>query len=109
MAKKNKNDFCYLGDEAEMRFVKSLIEDGKLYLKVHSMLKPDLFSNPTLKEIVKIMKTYYDERGVIATYKDIEYNLKDSTDDDMVLLQHKKIFTQLKGEELRDGQVTATE
>ena len=109
MAKKVKNDFCYLGDEAEMRFVKSLIEDGKLYLKVHSMLKPDLFSNPTLKEIVKIMKSYYDERGVIATYKDIEYNLKDSTDDDMMLLQHKKIFTQLKGEELRDGQVTATE
>lgn len=109
MVKREKNDFYYLGEGAELRFVKTLLEDGKLFIELNPILKPDMFTNPTLQVFVKEMKKYYSERGLPASYRDLEYILKDSDIDLVTEAHYKRTYKLLNSEELNDGQSLATE
>lgn len=104
-----KDTLGFLGETAQYRIVKSLIENKQLFMEVHPYLKADLFTDKGLKEIISILNDKYDSKGFIPGYKDLEVILKDQSKTDEELAQCREAFKRLRSEELVDGMASATE
>lgn len=110
MAKKiDKSSLNYLGDEAQMKLVKSLIEDKELFANVYPILNESQFTEPNLIQIVKYLKTFYSQTMCVPSYKDIEIFLKETAKDQDSINKLRSVFVRLRGDELNDGQKTATD
>lgn len=110
MVKKiDKSSLNYLGDEAQMKLVKSLIEDKELFANVYPILNESQFTEPNLIQIVKYLKTFYSQTMCVPSYKDIEIFLKDTAKDQDSINKLRSVFVRLRGDELNDGQKTATD
>lgn len=104
-----KDTLAYLGEGAQLRIVKSIIEDSKLFINTHSYLNENSFTVPEIKQLVHVMNKFYDEKGLVPTYKDLEYTLKDACKTDAEISIYKDLISKLKSDNLIDGMATATE
>ena len=105
----DKNSLNYLGDEAQMKLVKSLIEDKELFTNVYPILNENQFTEPNLILIVTYLKTFYSQTMCVPSYKDIEMYLKSISKEQDKMNQLRSVFSRLKSDELNDGQKTATD
>ena len=105
----DKNSLNYLGDEAQMKLVKSLIEDKELFANVYPILNENQFTEPNLILIVTYLKTFYSQTMCVPSYKDIEMYLKSISKEQDKMNQLRSVFSRLKSDELNDGQKTATD
>ncbi len=105
-----KKDLEYFGDGLQYRFVKSLIESPSIFVEVEHYLNPDLFNDPGLVSIIRVMKDFYRTKGRTASYRDLEYHLKDLAKTQDSLDETYTAFKKIKDEEsLFDGLETAKE
>ena len=109
MPKITKKDLEYFGEGLQYRFVKSLIEDPTTFSEIEGYISPDHFSDPGLQAIVKIMKSFYEEKGKTPGYRDLEYYLKEKVKTQDELNVAYKAYSQVKNEELLEGMGTAAE
>lgn len=107
--KVNKTNLGFVGVKGQMRAVKSIIEDKQLFVQVHPYLNPEAFTEEGLKAIIRTLNEYYDTKGMVATYKDLEYLLKGKAKTDEELNDARSILTQLSSENLLEGMDTSTE
>lgn len=96
------------GETMPYKLVKSFIESPSNFIQVEPFLKPEYFDKP-LSALVKVVKDYYKDKGVVPGYADIEYyakaNLKKEEDRDMVYTAFKKV----KDSKMSDGIDTAAD
>ena len=74
--RKEIKDFGYLGREAQLKIVKALFEDPKLFNEIYPVLDPNYFSEQPLRMITGLFKDYYKEKGLIPSYNAILLLLK---------------------------------
>lgn len=84
-----RKDLSYLGTNGERAFLKSVVENHKLFLEIEPFLKDTLFADTASKEIIKIIKSQYTEKGQFSSWRDIEYQLKDraKTEEEMIMFR----------------------
>lgn len=72
-----KSTLEYLGVDYEYKLLKILIEDGKFFACIESILDQNSFSKPEFREIVRIMKDLYHEScGAPLTYDVLDVTIK---------------------------------
>lgn len=74
--RKEIKDLGYLGREAQLKIVKALFEDPKLFNEIYPVLDPNYFSEQPLRMIVGLFKDYYKDKGLIPSYNAILLLLK---------------------------------
>lgn len=74
--RKEIKDLGYLGREAQLKIVKALFEDPKLFNEIYPVLDPNYFSEQPLRMITGLFKDYYKEKGLIPSYNAILLLLK---------------------------------
>ena len=104
----NKDTLDFLGANAQYLIVKSLVENKTLFTQVQSYLNPAVFTEEPLGDIIKLIKSEYDQRGTIMSWKDIEYRLKEKIRTEDEMSKFKNAIIKLKAES-PEGQATATE
>lgn len=102
-----KNNLNFMGENGQLRFTKSLIENKTLFLQVYPYLDERLFTDEGCKIIVKLFKEFYKEKGMTPSYKDIESLIKKTavTEEDFGMLS--ETYSKLRSD--LEGQETATE
>lgn len=86
----------YYGSQFEYKFIKSLIENPDDFNEVASYLHPSDVSVPGLQEIVRQQLAFYDKKGRPATWKELEYLIKDKVDTEEKLRMVKDAFATTK-------------
>lgn len=104
-----KKDLEYFGDGLQYRFIKSLIEGPSSFAEVEGYINPDQFNDIGLTNIIKVMRSFYKEKGRTPTYTDLEYRLKSDIKDPTDLKLAHTAYKRLKSDELADGMDTAAE
>ena len=74
--RKEIKDLGYLGREAQLKIVKALFEDPKLFNEIYPIIDPNYFSEQPLRMIVGLFKDYYKDKGLIPSYNAILLLLK---------------------------------
>lgn len=102
----DKQTLAYLGEKAEYQFVKTLIENPGTFTQICTILNENIFTVEPLKDIVKILKSFYNEKGFTAKYKDVEIILKAKAKTDIESIKYRDTFSKLKDEDLLIGSET---
>lgn len=92
----NKNSLNYYGTQFEYKFIKSLIENPEDFNEISSYLHPSDVSDPGLQEMVRQMLAFNDKKGRPATWRELEYLIKDKVDTEEKLHQVKDAYAQTK-------------
>ena len=72
----DKSNLGYLGSEYQYRLVKSLIEEPGYFSSIYNIVEQNTFTEPILKQIVGVMKDYYQDNGHTPSYDGLGYILK---------------------------------
>ena len=93
----NTTTLGYLGTEFQMRLVKCFIEDQNFFASIASIVDQNMFSDETLRKIVRFMKERYETDEKVATYFELETLIRSKTSDavtvEMTLATLEKIKT----------------
>lgn len=103
----DKDTLDFLGENAQYGLVKSLIEDKQMFISVSSYLNPNIFTVEPLRNIVSMVKSEYDSKGMVLGWKDIEYRLKEKLRTSEEMATFKNAIGRLTKD--IEGQPTATE
>lgn len=99
-----------LGSLVPYKLVRSFIETPDTFSQVEGMVKPEYFDDdPGLAVVVKTIQGFYQEKGKVPNYADLEYyakrTVKDNGDYRMLYNAYKK----LRESKMLDGIDTAAE
>lgn len=93
----NTTTLGYLGTEFQMRLVKCFIEDQNFFASIASIVDQNMFSDETLRKIVRFMKERYETDEKVATYFELETLIRSKISDavtvEMTLATLEKIKT----------------
>ena len=71
MEKIDKNNLGYLGEDFQYKLVKTFIEEPRFFEKMEVIIDQNMFTESSLKNIVRIMKNYYKEKGVVGRHPEM--------------------------------------
>ena len=103
MAKIDKTNLKYLGEEFQYKLVKTFIECPSFFEKLESIVDQNMFTVNSLKNFVRILKDVYKKKGFVADYDLIDTILGDKNTDSVSLeiergeLQKTKLDVTLAG------------
>lgn len=106
---KNEKNLGFIGNGAEYRFVKSLIEDKTLMPEIFASLKEQAFTVDGLRKIIKYLKTRYTDGTEAVTYEDIKYHFKGELKNEEELNSVLDALVKMYSLEMIDGMTTAVE
>lgn len=69
----------YFSTEFQFDAVKALLEDSELMGQIYPVLDQNYFSEPSLRNIVAVIKEYYKETGRVPDYTTLKVKCKDKT------------------------------
>lgn len=85
MQKVDKNNLKYLGEDFQYKLVKTFIEEPKFFEKMEPLVNQNMFTEPSLRNIVRIMKDYMTEFSVTPDYGVIDMLLGNTNIDEIAL------------------------
>ena len=99
------------GEAFPYKLVKSFIESPGKFTEVEGFINPDLFEECGLGlgDLVKHIKSFYNEKGVVPGYADLEYYIKDRVKDRGDLNAIYNAFKKVKEDKMSEGIDTAAE
>lgn len=68
MMRSDKNDLGYLGEEFQYKLIHFFMEDKEFFKDLSQIIDQNMFTNPTLKIFVGVMKEYYEQEEVVPSY-----------------------------------------
>ena len=67
-----KLDLKFLGLNYQQELVKCFIEDHQFFMSIEHIVDQNMFTDDTLRRIMGLIKSRYDETGTVATYRDLD-------------------------------------
>ena len=104
-----KDTLGYLGDYAQLKILKYLIDNPKHFIQLYKYINVESFTTPELKLMAKTIINLYEKNNTIPTYKDIEYVLKNECKTNEGLSVMKETFNKLYSDNINDGLSTVGE
>lgn len=84
MAQTSKKDLGYLGEDFQFKLVHEFLSDNEFFSELHDLVTPNEFTNPYLKDIVCIIKDWYDEFGLLIDYSNLKTKIRSKYTDYML-------------------------
>ena len=109
MEKIDKNNLGYLGEDFQYKLVKTFIEEPRFFEKMEVIVDQNMFTESSLKNIVRIMKNYYKEKGVVPDYSVINTILGTTNTDEISLQIERERLASIKNETSFSGYDTVKE
>lgn len=99
------------GDAFAYKLVKSFIESPTNFIEVESFVNPEAFETAGLglDIVVKQIKEFYKDKGVVPGYADLEYYIKDNIRDKGDRNAAYMAFSKIKEKKFTDGMDIAAE
>ena len=98
MEKIDKTKLGYLGAEFQYRLVKMFIEEPKYFEKMESIVDQNMFTENSLRNIVRIMKDEFSEHGNVPDYVTINTILGVNNTDNISLTIDRECLEKVKTE-----------
>jgi replicative DNA helicase len=98
MEKIDKTKLGYLGAEFQYRLVKMFIEEPKYFEKMESIIDQNMFTENSLRNIVRIMKDEFSEHGNVPDYVTINTILGVNNTDNISLTIDRECLEKVKTE-----------
>lgn len=96
MGQTNRKDIGYLGEEFQFRLIHHFMENKDCFKDLSSIIDQNMFTNPTLKLFVGLMKEHYERFEAVPSYDMMGIALRDKarseTDSEIYLATLDKIF-----------------
>jgi RecA/RadA recombinase len=103
MEKINKNDLGYLGVTFQYRLVKLFIEEPKFFEKMENIVNQNMFTENSLRNIVRIMKDNFNEYNSVPDYDTINAILGAKNSDNISLAIDRECLDKLRNETTLEG------
>lgn len=68
MAKVIKNNLGYLGVDFQFKLVKTFMEEPNFFRELYPIVDQNMFTDPTLKTFVGVLKEYFNNNDLIPSY-----------------------------------------
>lgn len=82
MAQRNRENLGYLGEDFQYKLVHEFIENHTFFEDLSPIIDQNMFTDPSLKTIVGVMKNYYEKYGNVPGYDNIGIELRDLSHSD---------------------------
>lgn len=96
-----KDNFGYLGEEYQFKLVNAFVLEPHFFQDINTIIDQNMFTQPTLKAVVGMMKDYYAKEGSVPGYDIIDIMLRDRArnEDDLeickgIILKLRKTSTE---------------
>lgn len=83
MAKTDKKDLEYLGQEFQYRLIHTFMSDKSFFKDLHSILDQNMFSDPNLRMYVGVMREYYETEEAVPSYDMMNILLREKSHNDI--------------------------
>ena len=93
----DKTDLKFLGEDFQYRFIKSLMEDNNLFRDLYSILDQNMFTNPSLKTYVGVMKNYYAKNEVFPSYEMMGIELNSIARNEADRMEYEELNKKIRG------------
>jgi replicative DNA helicase len=81
--KSDRKDLGYLGQEFQYKLIHTFMEDKNFFKDLHSIIDQNMFTDPTLKTYVGVMKEYYEKQEAVPSYEIMTIALNDKAYNDI--------------------------
>lgn len=68
----SKRDLGFLGEDFQYKFARELTDDKELFKDLNSVLDQNMFTDPSLKMYIGIMKEFYEKYDTVPSYDIIQ-------------------------------------
>lgn len=82
MAQRNRENLGYLGEDFQYKLVHEFIANHTFFEDLSPIIDQNMFTDPSLKTIVGVMKNYYEKYGNVPGYDNIGIELRDLSHSD---------------------------
>ena len=82
MAQRNRENLGYLGEDFQYKLVHEFIANHTFFEDLSPIIDQNMFTDPSLKAIVGVMKNYYEKYGNVPGYDNIGIELRDLSHSD---------------------------
>lgn len=65
---RNKQNLGYLGEEFQYKLIHTFMEDKEFFKDLNGIIDQNMFTNPSLKVFVGVMKEYYEKHETVPSY-----------------------------------------
>ena len=95
MAQKRR-DLGYLGETFQYRLTHEFMENHTFFEDLSSIIDQNMFTDPSLKTFVGVMKNYYEREGHVPSYDMIEVELRDISHSDKEIETYLAILEKVR-------------
>lgn len=90
MAKTDKKNLGYLGEDFQYKLVHTFMEDKEFFKDLNSIVDQNMFTDSTLKIYVGVMKEYYEREEAVPSYQMMGIVLNEKAHNDI----EQRIFSE---------------
>lgn len=95
MAQK-RSDLGYLGETFQYRLTHEFMENHTFFEDLSSIIDQNMFTDPSLKTFVGVMKNYYEREGHVPSYDMLEVELRDISHSDKEIETYLAILEKVR-------------
>lgn len=78
-----RKNLGYLGEDFQFKLVHTFMGDKNFFKDLHNIVDQNMFTNPTLKIVVGVLKEYYETEEVIPSYSMMKIALNNKARNDI--------------------------
>ena len=99
MARNDKQNLGYLGEEFQYKLIHTFMEDKEFFKDLNSIIDQNMFTNPSLKVFVGVMKEYYEKEEAVPSYTMMEIALNNKAHNDIEKETFKAVLNKIRDTE----------
>lgn len=99
MARNDKQNLGYLGEEFQYKLIHTFMEDREFFKDLNSIIDQNMFTNPSLKVFVGVMKEYYEKEEAVPSYTMMEIALNNKAHNDIEKETFKAVLNKIRDTE----------
>lgn len=99
MARNDKQNLGYLGEEFQYKLIHTFMEDREFFKDLNSIIDQNMFTNPSLKVFVGVMKEYYEKEEAVPSYTMMEIALNNKAHNDIEKETFKSVLIKIRDTE----------
>lgn len=82
LSRKDGKDLGFLGENFQYKLVRELTDDKELFKELSSVIDQNMFTDPSLKTYVGVMKEFYEKYDSVPSYDNIQIKLFEKSHSD---------------------------
>lgn len=99
MTQQNRQNLGYLGEDFQYKLIHTFMDDKEFFKELNPIVDQNMFTNPSLKVFVGVMKEYYEREEAVPSYIMMEIALNDKSHNDIEKELYKSVLEKIKNTE----------